>query len=428
MPLNLSDLLKKAEKKGILQQSEPASPSTQLLRPWQQESVLYSIDEKKLESKLSQSTAKVETKPKPNLSQSEVKLEPINSLKGDELEPNLSQTRVKLEPKVKPNLSQSKAKLKSNLSQTRAKLEPKAVFSSLIGLQRKIVLFIHEICQSILEQQTNPLSIEFIAEQCQSPKSAVRKAIQRLERKGIILRAAFKNGRGGWTQYQLSDQIYQEILMLKNQKLEPILSQTRAKLEPNLSQSEVKLRTELESELKPNVSSSSSFKDIKTTTTQISEEWNFDISSYARFGFTITQLKQLASLGSISAADVEQSLIEFNYDMDNNALPAIKTGKINFLMGLLRAGHLYISEKYKNEQEAMIAEMARRAAVKRENLLKEKFEAWESELTDEERKNILDKLPTSLMVIEKAHGISHHEIKNWYFEYYMRSFGAKTKG
>ena len=75
-------------------------------------------------------------------------------------------------------------------------------------------------------------------------------------------------------------------------------------------------------------------------------------------------------------------------------------------MGLLRGGSLYVSEGYKNEQETIIAEMAKRSALKRENLLKEKFEAWEASLSDEERKNILDKLPTSLMVLEKTYGIS----------------------
>ena len=76
--------------------------------------------------------------------------------------------------------------------------------------------------------------------------------------------------------------------------------------------------------------SSSSYKDLKTTTQLISEEWNFDISSYTRFGFTTTQLKQLASLGNISAADVEQSLIEFNYDIENNALPILRREKLIF--------------------------------------------------------------------------------------------------
>jgi YVTN family beta-propeller protein len=106
-------------------------------------------------------------------------------------------------------------------------------------------------------------------------------------------------------------------------------------------------------------SSCSSIKDLKTTTTEIGDEWNFDITPFAQFGFTKTQIKQLATSSAISAADVEQSLIEFSYDLDNNALPSIKTTKINFLMGLLWKGQSYVSEGFKSEQELMISEMAK---------------------------------------------------------------------
>ena len=121
----------------------------------------------------------------------------------------------------------------------------------------------------------------------------------------------------------------------------------------------------------------------------------------------------------ISAAGVEQSLTEFAYDLDNNALPPIKTTKINFLMGLLRSGHTYVSEGFKNEHEAMIAEMARRSAQKRKSLIKEKFAVWEANLSDEERRVIESKLPTHLMVRHRANGISDAEVRNWLFEYYF---------
>lgn len=75
MPLNLNDLLKKAESKGITQKQNSTSSSSKFIRPWQQESVLYTPI--KPEPNLSQSEAKIE----PNLSQSEVKLKPnINSI------------------------------------------------------------------------------------------------------------------------------------------------------------------------------------------------------------------------------------------------------------------------------------------------------------------------------------------------------------
>ncbi len=134
----------------------------------------------------------------------------------------------------------------------------------------------------------------------------------------------------------------------------------------NRQQSGNKVASQLATELATSISCSSSFKDLKTTTTEIGDEWNFDIAPYHQFGFTKTQVKQLATSGAISAADVEQSLIEFNHDLDNNALPSIKTTKINFLMGLLWKGQSYVSEGFRNERDTMIAEMARNEHQKNE--------------------------------------------------------------
>jgi DNA-binding transcriptional regulator YiaG len=190
-----------------------------------------------------------------------------------------------------------------------------------------------------------------------------------------------------------------------------------------LSQSRAKLRTELRTELRPNSSSSSSI--IKTTTTrELDDEWNFDITPYHNFGFTSSQIKQLACLSIISATDVQQSLIEFNYDLSNNALPPIKTSKINFLMGLLRSGHSYVSATFKNEQEIIISEMARHAEEKRKKLLEEKFLVWEAALSEEEIKAIENKLPTELIVFYRTYGINNIEVRNWVFNYFLQNCGG----
>jgi DNA-binding transcriptional regulator PaaX len=44
-----------------------------------------------------------------------------------------------------------------------------------------------------------------------SPR-VIRTTIQRLEKKGCIRRIEFKNGRGGWTRYELPESIYHEVL------------------------------------------------------------------------------------------------------------------------------------------------------------------------------------------------------------------------
>jgi hypothetical protein len=303
-------------------------------------------------------------------------------------------------------------KVATNSQQTSNKVATKTTFSELVGLQRDIIIFICHECKNSRSRITEALTLEHMAMSLKRSTGAIRTTIQRLEKKGCLLRAGFKNGRGGWSRYELPDSIYHDVLR----------SETSNKLATNSQQSGNKVASQLATELATSASSSSSLKDRRTTTTELSDEWNFDITSYARFGFTKTHIKQLASLGVISATDVEQSLIEFSYDLNNNALPPIKTNKINFLMGLLRASHMYVSEGFKNEQEAMILEMARRASEKKENLLKAKFEAWETDLNDEERKEIEKKLPTHLMVVHRAHGVSNVEVRKWMFNYYLQQY------
>jgi hypothetical protein len=301
-------------------------------------------------------------------------------------------------------------KVATKWQQTDNKVATKTRFSELVGLQKDIIIFVCHECKNNRSRITEALTLEYIATGLKRRPGVVKTTIQRLEKKNCLLRVEFKNGRGGWSRYEVPDHIYHDALR----------NETGNKVVTNWQQTGNKLATQPTTELATSPSSSSSL-NINTTTTELSDEWKFDITSYARFGFTQTQLKQIVSLGVVSADEVEQSLIEFSYDLDNNLLPSIKTTKINFLMGLLRSGHTYISERFKNEQEAMIAEMARRAEGKRKKLLEEKFLAWEASLNDDDRKFILSKLPTSLMVLEKTYGISNDQVKNWYLDYFIQN-------
>lgn len=303
-------------------------------------------------------------------------------------------------------------KVATKWQQTDNKVITKTVFSELVGLQRDIIILICHECKNSRSRTTEALTLEYISISLQTSTGAVKTTMQRLEKKGCLLRVAFKNGRGGWSKYELPDNVYHDALR----------SETGNKVTTNWQQTDNKLATKPATELATSSSSSSSILNIKeTTTTQLDNEWNFDITPYAKFGFMTSQLKQIASLGVISAMDAEQSLIEFNYDLTNNTLPVIKTGKINFLMGLLRSGHSYVSEGYKNEQEAMISEMAHRAEEKRKKLLEDKFVVWEASLSDEERKKIEDKIPLTLRVVLRAHGVSNLEVKNWLFNHYLQT-------
>jgi len=282
-------------------------------------------------------------------------------------------------------------------------------YSHLRGWNKKIVDLIHEICRETVSKVTYPLTNNTISDMLNMPRNSVKTTMQRLKSKGHVIVTEFNDGRGGWSKYTLPEEFFNDI-----PQTERVLT-TAAKG----TQRDYKGNTKGNTQGDTNASCSSSFKDLKTTTTEIGDEWNFDISPYAQFGFTKTQIKQLANSGVIPAADVEQSLIEFSYDLNNKALPPIKTTKINFLMGLLWKGQSYVSEGFKNEQDATIAEMAKRGEVKRKNLLEAKFGAWEAGLSEEDRIEIEKKLPVHLMALYRAHGISNAEVRRWMFNYYL---------
>jgi hypothetical protein len=302
-------------------------------------------------------------------------------------------------------------KVATNRKQTENKVATKTAFSELVGLQRNILILVCHECKNSRSRTTEALTLEYLSVSLKCSPSVIKTTIQRLEKKGCLLRVAFKNGRGGWSKYELPDSVYHDVLR----------SETANKPTTNWQQTENKPATKLATEPTTSTSSSSSFLNIKETTTKLDDEWNFDITPYAKFGFMTSQLKQLASLGIISAVEVEQSLLEFNHDLDNNALPQMNKGKLNFLMGILRKGQPYISDSYRNEEEAIISEMATRAESRRKKILEDKFVVWETSLNDEERKKIEDKIPLPLRVMLRAHGVSNLEVKNWLFNYYLQS-------
>lgn len=403
-------------------------------RPAVQNKILWDDDVKNNEQQISNETIviteseKTGNKPAINRHETDYKLT-INRLESGyktDYKPTIKrQESDKQKQPVSPNWQESGYKPTSkptsevaiNRLESGYKQTIEWTFSALVGLEQSITEFIYRACQIARSKITRPLTLECIADNLNKSKTSVKNTLQHIEKKGIIKRFKFKNGRGGWTQYELPDAIYNEILQLETDK----------KVTINWQETDYKPTSKPTSKLTIDLLSSSSSNNIKTTTTsELPDEWNFNITPYARFGFTTTQLKQLSSLGVISASDVEQSLIEFVFDLENNSLPTIKKTKIDFLMGLFRKGNKYSSEAYLNDDEAMILEMARRAEEKRKNLLNQKFEVWEGNLSDEERKEIESKLPTHLMVLHRTYGVSNEEVRKWMFDYFMQSIKCST--
>jgi hypothetical protein len=349
----------------------------------------------------------------------------LNTNLTQKLDTNLAQTEHK---KIKKRRIQTQSihklntKLNTQKTQTTYKVDTNITqsyhISTLIGLQRKLLLYVFEACKKSRSHITEPLSINHLSSALEIHLGSIKTSIKRLCEKEFIKINSFKNGRGGWSVYEIYDHIYKELLQME----------TQYKLHTNLTQSGYKVDTKLNTQPDTTLSSSSSILNIKETTTRVVDGYNFDISIYEKnFGFKLSHLRQLASLNVITALDVEQSLLEFNYDLENNSLPVIKTNKLNFLIGLLRTGNCYISENYRNEQEQAIKLMAERTKKKKQMLLEEKFVTWEASLSTEAMAKILHNiLPRHLINEYKSEGMTS-QIKRILFSYYTQEISEKEE-
>ena len=332
-------------------------------------------------------------KPATNATQTEAKLKPNQSQTEAKLKPNQSQTEANNIKFIKKLGTELGTELEPNQSQSRSKLEPKEGFFSLSLLQKNVTNFIYNLCEVSRNKKTDPISINQISTYCQTTDNSAKKAIQRLQKKNIIIRNSFKNGRGGWTIYELSNSIFQEILYLR----------TRAKLEPNQSQSRSKLGTQLGTELEPTPLSSSSININNITTTterdvvkEIGEEYkNIDSSSLEKIGFGFTQISQLFEK-NIDPNLIQESINHFAFALENNEKIKQNENPLNLFMGVLRKGRAWVESNYESvktiELRALL-ELKKKEKEDYEAILAELFEleynTWFTDMTDEELKKLL---------------------------------------
>jgi hypothetical protein len=300
--------------------------------------------------------------------------------------------------KVQTNIGQSSDKHRATIGQIQDKVETKprtsslkkvnimasqSSFFSLVGLQRSIVLYLFNLCKTSCSKHTGAIPVGLITTNCKTTKFSVQKSLQRLEKKEIIIRAEFKNGRGGWTKYELPDQIFQEILTLELQNINyPIQAQSSDKVE-------TKLRT-------INDHSSSSIYN-KTTTTEREEinanDFTINISPLSSIGLTHGHIAQLTKQQKLTFEQIQDSIHYFAFDLARNEkAKTLRKDALNFFMGILRQGLPYAPpNNYESpEAEAMRLHLESKAKAKKinEQLEKEFKESlwleWREALSEQE--------------------------------------------
>jgi hypothetical protein len=375
MPLNLNELIKKAKSKGIKAINNQSSAS--IVRPWQHESTLYI------------------TKHKPNTNQTQTKHKANTKWRQTEHKWDTKQKQTKQKLNTKPNTLWN-----TNQTQTKHKANTKESFSTLVGLQRKILLFLYENSKATRSKTTEPLSLEHLAKQLNIRTGSIKTSLRRLQIKLFINRLEFKNGRNGWSRYEIPDDLFSELMKIE----------AEYKLNTKWTQTEHKPNTKVDT--KPDtISASSSGININTTTTSdpkssnnsvLPDNWqNLDIDPLNEIGFTATHLIQIASQNKLSPQIVQDSIYAFAFDLqENDKAKSIKGDPINFFMGILRNGRVYtFPSNYESPQDKamrLYTEQLRAVNQKRESIEKEAanlaFNDWVGQLTEEQKIELLPEM------------------------------------
>jgi len=294
--------------------------------------------------------------------------------------------------------TQLRTEPRTNLEQTQNKVGTKATLSSIVGLQRRIVVFVFEETKSSREKVTAPISIQNLAESCKTTSMAAQVTIRRLEKKGVLLRGEYKNGRGGWTRYELPNDLFQELLQ----------QETQNKLRTNLEQSWNKLRSQPRTELRTSPSSSSSILNIYKTTTseevvqnqstkggfELSPEWQeVDIEALSSIGFSKHHLIQIARQELLTPDLVQDSISAFAFDLKTNGKEKGINSPINFFMGILRKGMPYTPpDNYVSPKDTAIRkilEIRKKEEESAKELKELEFRKWLRETPVEEKKKLV---------------------------------------
>ena len=107
--------------------------------------------------------------------------------------------------------------ISSTISSTKNNIiEAEKTFPNLSKSQKDILLFIHDSCKSCLSKISANITVDEFVKCCNLHKKSVKTTLRRLEKNKILILRAFKRGRQGWRKYEITESIYQEILLSNN--------------------------------------------------------------------------------------------------------------------------------------------------------------------------------------------------------------------
>ncbi|MEZ4816332.1 MAG: hypothetical protein R3A80_14200 [Bdellovibrionota bacterium] len=337
-----------------------------------------------------------------DLADSRFNAETSNKLRTNDIRAN------KLRSNLEQNLDQTSNRTSNKLRTVPAVATmPSALIASTSGLKQTILFYLYLRCKLNAEKTTGPIKIGEISTYSETTVLSAQEIVRRLVRANLLQRESVKEGRGGWTDYRIPNEVFAELQRLDF-----------SGLIQNLEQTSNKLRTELRTELRSNTSSSIS-SNYNTTNTRepvtnvpsyveqvLPNEWkpfsesNFegiDIDPISNIGFTETHLKQIYTRKLCSREILQESIYRFAFDLsENNKRATIKSSALGLFMGVMnRQGEYAKPDNYKSPREIAAERRAKEIQAENERISKLKAETFEAEfnvwwnsLSHEEQKQI----------------------------------------
>ena len=103
--------------------------------------------------------------------------------------------------------------------------DPLVKFSELTGIQSKLTNYIFESCSKNPNGISEKITIKELCDVADTSAPSVKKSILRLRDKNILFKGEYKDGRGGWTQYVLSRNVFDDMNELLTVDNKPEISE-----------------------------------------------------------------------------------------------------------------------------------------------------------------------------------------------------------
>lgn len=236
-------------------------------------------------------------------------------------------------------------------------------------VQRQLLFYIADLCISRKQLSSGPIDKEMFIDACQTNINIINNALERLIKKGFIVREVGKKGYGGFRSFLISE-------TLKNV------------IEQELQQPKLDKKTV--GKVIPSYREESSLSNI--TRHSLPEEWaSIDFFPLENIHFSINHIEQLYQQNKLTAQQVQESLYAFDFDLKENGKgKSLRVGPLNYFMGILKNGRPYAPpQNYENPLEKALKSYisSHEGRVQKQQELEKKaleiaFNEWGKKLSD----------------------------------------------